>query len=181
MLLWLALWLLIGALNVGDYRAEERTFQTITQVAGRAGREKEQGKVIVQTYNPDNYAIVCSSEQDYDKFYSGEIALRKRLNYPPFCDIILLRVHGNVLPKVRNAAEKIYELLLKNRDENLYIYRPVPSPIDKIQNVYRWRIVVKGRLNRKAVTIIDGVLKEFESDRDRDVSVTVDSNPNNMM
>lgn len=170
-----------GALNVGDYRAEERTFQTITQVAGRAGREKEKGNVIVQTYNPDNYAIVCSKEQNYEKFYSGEIGLRKRLNYPPFCDIILLRVHGDNLEIVKAAAEKIYGLLLKNRDENLYIYKPVPSPIDKIQNVYRWRIVIKGRLNKKAVAIISGVLDEFQVERNKSISVVVDSNPNNMM
>lgn len=168
-------------MNVGDYRAEERTFQTITQVAGRAGREKEKGEVIVQTYNPDNYAIICSQKQDFNRFYSGEIGLRKSLNYPPFCDIILIRIHGDDLDKVKLSSEKIYKLLLKNRDENLYIYKPVPSPIDKIQNSYRWRIVVKGRLNKKAVSIISSVLKEFHSDRNKDVTVVVDSNPNNMM
>ena len=170
-----------GSLNIGDFRAEERTFQIITQVAGRAGREKEKGSVIVQTYNPDNYAIICSKEHDYDKFYLGEISLRKRLNYPPFCDIILIRVHGNDLNNVQRAAEKIYSLLIKNKDDNLYIYKPVPSPIDKIQSVYRWRIVIKGRLNKKAVEIIENVLNEFHAEKNKDVSIVVDSNPNNMM
>ena len=78
-----------SSLHIGDYRAEERTFQTITQVSGRAGRGEKLGRVIVQTYNPDNYAIVCSQKQDYENFYDGEIQLRNSLNYPPFCDIIL--------------------------------------------------------------------------------------------
>ena len=72
-----------------DYRAVERTFQTLVQVAGRAGRE-ENGNVVIQTYNPDHYAIIDSSKQDYDLFYNQEVALRKMLKYPPFCDIILI-------------------------------------------------------------------------------------------
>lgn len=103
------------------------------------------------------------------------------MNYPPFCDIILIRVHGNDLKKIQSAAEKIYSLLIKNRDDNLYIYKPVPSPIDKIQNVYRWRIVIKGRLNKKAVEIIGNVLNEFHVERNKEISIVVDSNPNNMM
>ena len=80
-----------SSLNIDDYRAVERTFQTLVQVSGRAGREKEKGKVLIQTYNPDNYAIEFSKNQDYDMFYNAEIDLRKMLKYPPFCDIILIR------------------------------------------------------------------------------------------
>ena len=80
-----------GSLNIDDYRAVERTFQILVQVAGRAGREKDEGKVFIQTYNPDNYAIELSKKQDYIKFYEAEINLRKCLNYPPFCDIILFK------------------------------------------------------------------------------------------
>ena len=80
-----------SSLNIDDYRAVERTFQTLVQVAGRAGREKDKGKVLVQTYNPDNYAIEYAKEQNYESFYNAEIDLRKMLKYPPFCDIILIR------------------------------------------------------------------------------------------
>ena len=169
-----------SALNVGDYRSEERTFQTITQVAGRAGREKDRGEVIVQTYNPDNYAIVCSQKQDYEKFYSGEISLRKRLNYPPFCDIILIRIHGENEEKVKKASERIYQLFLKKKNNNILIYKPVSSPIDKIQNIYRWRIIIKCRLNKNAIKIINEVTDEFEKNN-KDISLIIDSNPNNMM
>lgn len=170
-----------GTLNVGDYRAEERTFQTITQVAGRAGREKEKGKVFIQTYNPDNYAIMCAQKQNFKEFYEGEIQLRKGLNYPPFCDIILLRIHSENEEKVKKVSEKIYEELKKQKNENLMIYKPVPSPIDKIQNTYRWRIIIKGKLNRKALNTINTVLKNFYNGKNKDITLIVDTNPNNMM
>lgn len=170
-----------GALNIGDYRAEERTFQTITQVAGRAGREKEAGEVYVQTYNPDNYAIVCSQKQDYDKFYEGEILLRKNLNYPPFCDIILARVQGENLEKVKLVSKKLYEELLKQKNKNLFIYKPVASPIEKIQKVFRWRIIIKGRLNRKAINTINEALNKVQDRSNKEVTIVIDSNPTNMM
>ena len=170
-----------SSLNIGDYRAEERTFQTITQVSGRAGRGEKLGRVIVQTYNPDNYAIVCSQKQDYEKFYDGEIQLRKSLNYPPFCDIILLRIHSQNEEKVKKISEKIYIELKKQNNDNLLIYKPVPSPIDKIQNTYRWRIVIKGKLNKKAVNTINNVIKLFYNSKMKEVSLIVDTNPNNMM
>lgn len=170
-----------GTLNVGDFRAEERTFQTITQVAGRAGREKEKGKVFIQTYNPDNYAILCSQKQDYKEFYNGEISLRKRLNYPPFCDIILVRVHSEDFNKVKDVSKKIYEDLVKQKNENLLVYKPVPSPIDKIQNIYRWRIVIKGRLNKMAIATIKRAVQPFYGGKYKDVNIIVDSNPNSMM
>ena len=82
-------------LNIDDFRANERTFGILTQVEGRAGREKEsKGKVIVQTYNPDNFSILCAKEQNYRKFYETEILLRKQLKFPPFCDIIVIGFSG---------------------------------------------------------------------------------------
>src|SRR5699024_552157 len=83
-----------SSLNMDDFRANERTFQILTQVAGRAGREKEigKGKVIIQTYNPDNFSIECSKKQNYQLFYDTEIMIRKQLKYPPFCDIIVIGI-----------------------------------------------------------------------------------------
>lgn len=79
-----------SSLNIDDYRANERTFQILTQVAGRAGRENLPGKVIIQSYNPDNFSIQCAKRQNYENFYETEIALRKQLKYPPFCDITVI-------------------------------------------------------------------------------------------
>lgn len=135
----------------------------------------------IQTYNPDNYAILCSKRQDYKKFYNGEIMLRKSLNYPPFCDIILLRIHSENRDKVQKVSQEIYTKLLNQKNENLMIYKPVPSPIDKIQNTYRWRIVIKGRLNKRALNTINNVVKPFYDGKNKDVTIIVDSNPNNMI
>ena len=80
-----------GSLNIDDFRANERTFQILTQVAGRAGREKDKGRVIIQTYNPDNFSIECAKKNDYELFYNTEIGLRKQLKYPPFSLSMQLR------------------------------------------------------------------------------------------
>src|SRR5699024_884731 len=132
--------------NIDDFRANERTFQILTQVAGRAGRGSEKGRVIIQTYNPDNFSIECAKKQDYNLFYDTEIVFRKQLKYPPFCDIILIGFTSNNEKEVMEAANKLHEYL-KNRviNENIGIilYKALPSPIDKIKNKYRWRILIK--------------------------------------
>jgi len=78
-----------SSLNIGDYRASERTFQLLTQVCGRSGRGEKQGRAIIQTYMPDEFSIQKAKEQDYESFYNNEIKVREQLNYPPFCDIML--------------------------------------------------------------------------------------------
>ena len=92
-----------GILNIEDFRAPERTFQTLVQVAGRSGRE-ESGRVIIQTYNPDHYAIIHSQSQNYEAFYKTEITLRKMLKYPPFCDIIIIKFQGTNIYELQKAA-----------------------------------------------------------------------------
>ena len=103
-----------SSLNIDDYRATERTFQTIVQAAGRAGREKEKGRVIIQTYNPDSYAIIYAKEQNYDSFYNTEIGIRKVLKYPPFCDIILIRFSGSDIDEIRKSSNILYRNLKKH-------------------------------------------------------------------
>ena len=97
-----------SSLNIDDYRANERTFQILTQVAGRAGREKIQGNVIIQTYNPDSFSIQCAKEQNYHKFYNTEIVLREQLKYPPFCDIIVIGFNGTDEKQIQEISQKTY-------------------------------------------------------------------------
>ena len=133
-----------SSLHLEDYRSNERTFQILTQVAGRAGREKMPGKVIVQTYNPENFAIECSKKQDYDMFYETEIELRKQLKYPPFCDIISIGLTDTDETKIKNVSDKLYKYIssyIEKENVGIMVYRQLPCPIDKIQNRYRWRSI----------------------------------------
>src|SRR5699024_561760 len=101
-----------SSLNIDDYRANERTFQILTQVAGRAGRENLPGKVVVQTYNPDNFIIQTAQKQNYKMFYDTEITLRKQLKYPPFCDIIVIGVSGKDLNEINSSSQFMYQELI---------------------------------------------------------------------
>ncbi len=171
-----------SSLNMEDYRANERTFQILTQVAGRAGREQLPGKVIIQTYNPDNIAIELASKQDYKSFYDTEIAIRKQLKYPPFCDIIVIGVSGLDLAKVKEISKNIHQDIKQQILQNkigLLLYPVVPAPIDKINNKYRYRILIKCIYNQTIQELIQNVLaKQYTV---KDIRISIDINPNNMM
>ena len=171
-----------SSLNIDDYRANERTFQILTQVAGRAGREKLPGKVIIQTYNPENFSIVCAKEQNYNMFYNTEIALRKQLKYPPFCDIILIGFNSLSEKEIIELSEKVYIYLKNNLNNHEFqVLKPMPSPIDKIQNRYRWRIVIKGNMTQNSNEILNNCLKNIYDSNYKKTRVSVDVNPNNMI
>ena len=184
-----------SSLNIDDYRANERTFQILTQVAGRAGREKLPGKVIIQSYNPENFTIQCAKEQNYQKFYETEIALRKQLKYPPFCDIIVVNFNGTIEAEIKTLSKWVYETLKKNLEvakkveeivepvgENQFrVFQPMPAPIDKIQNRYRWRIIIKGNMTKQANEVLNHCLQEIYQKDLKNTRITIDVNPNNMM
>ena len=171
-----------SSLNIDDYRANERTFQILTQVAGRAGREKDKGRVIIQTYTPDNFSILCAQEQNYLKFYETEVALRKQLNYPPFCDIILIAFNSMSEEEIKLVSSKVYEYLkIKLDDKKFQVLKPMPSPIDKIQNKYRWRIIIKGNVTEEANNVLNTCLKNFYELNYKNTRITIDVNPNNMI
>lgn len=172
-----------SSLNIEDYRANERTFQILTQVAGRAGRENLPGDVIIQTYNPDQFSIECAKKQDYNEFYNIEINLRKQLKYPPFCDIIVIGISGQDKYEVENTSQTLYTNLvskIKQHNMNLLIYSPRPAPIDKIKNKYRFRIIIKGEFNDRVNEYIWGSLKELYLIGNKE-RIIIDINPNSMM
>lgn len=151
---------------------------------GRAGREEE-GKVIIQTYNPDNFSIEYSKKQDYKLFYSTEIMIRKGLKYPPFCDIILLGVSSNNEQEVQDISNNLYNFIKKKIiDDNIKIllYKPVPCPIEKIKNKFRWRIIVKCKFGEDIIKLINETMDKVNKLKKTDsCKIIVDLNPNNML
>ena len=149
---------------------------------GRAGREKLPGKVVIQSYNPDNFSIQCAKKQNYEMFYDTEITLRKQLKYPPFCDIIVIGFSSENEKRIKEISNFIYDTLeqkLNNKD--LKIFKPMPAPIDKIQNKYRWRMIIKGNMDEEINEEINSCLKEVYNKNLKDIRIVVDVNPNNMM
>ncbi len=170
-----------SSLNIDDYRANERTFQILTQVAGRAGRENLPGQVIIQTYQPENFAIQCVRKQTNEKFYETELELRKQLKYPPFCDIIVIGISGRNEEEITVLENWIYSYLVMHLPQNQYkIFNPMPAPIDKIQNRIRHRIIMKGKMTNQANEILNDCLHQVYQKSLKDTRVMIDINPNNM-
>lgn len=132
------------ALNLPDFRSAERTFALITQAAGRAGRGTKAGEVVVQTYNPEHYAISCAAKHDYEGFYQEEIKFRRELDYPPFCHIVKMIWQGMQEGPLRKEADQAV-LAFKNvlPENSGEILGPVAAPVAKIQDVYRVIVLVK--------------------------------------
>ena len=171
-----------SSLNIEDFRANERTFQILTQVAGRAGREKKEGRVLIQTYNPDSLAIEYAKMQDYKSFYESEIQIRKQLKYPPFCDIIVFEFSGENEQNTINQAKKIHKYLKEkiiNERIGVILYSPVPAPINKIKNKYRYRMIIKCLYNNEINKLLQETIQNNELKKD--VRQIIQINPNNMM
>ncbi len=179
---------LVGVINADigmllpDFRASERTFQLLTQVAGRAGRQELAGEVIIQTFTPDGFCLKCAQMHDFRRFYEGEVVQRRELNYPPFGRVICVRLRGEDEVKVIAAADA-YANRLKASRINFTVLGPSPSPISRIQDMFRHQVFVKagkkqgqnGKEVRQAVQdAVDWLENEFKPG---DVKVTVDVDP----
>lgn len=173
-----------SSLHIDDYRSSERTFDLIVQVAGRAGREELPGKVIVQTYNPDDFSIQCAKEQNYDSFYEAEINIRRQLKYPPFCDIIVFGLSGLVKAEVQKASNTLYQILdeqIKQEKMDTLLLKPLPCPIDRIKNRYRFRMILKGKADEEMITMINQAMTKYYKENFRQTRMMIDINPTNMM
>ncbi|MFU0783937.1 MAG: primosomal protein N' [Thermoanaerobacterium thermosaccharolyticum] len=135
-------------LNIPDFRSGERTFQLLTQVAGRAGRGSKPGRVIIQTYEEDNYSIISAKNQDYESFYKEEIRYRETYMYPPFTHLLNIVVSGPIKNDVVTCAASVYNLIYKTINKSVKksynkILGPSSAPIERIKNNYRWQIIIK--------------------------------------
>ena len=152
------------ALNLPDFRAGERTFQLLAQVAGRAGRGDKPGRVILQTYVPEHFTIGCAVHHDAEAFYTQETQFRKVLAYPPFSRVILLRISHKNREQCRKAAQRISGLLWDHRPNNsIAIMGPAEAPLTRAMNHYRWQILLKGEapsLMKQMVAQAQEILKK---------------------
>ena len=168
-------------LNVQDYRATERTFDLIEQVTGRAGRAKKQGRAVIQTYNPDHYAVLKAKEHDYKRFYEYEVALRKAMYYPPFCEMISILFSGPSEAQVSHAAKyyaKSLEML--DPDKSFSILGPSACIVSKINNKYRYRILIKCEKADNLTSILAEAKKICQKNNNyKAVNIVIDKNPNN--
>ena len=168
-------------LHFPDFRANERTFDLLTQVAGRAGRSELGGEVIVQTSSPDNPAVELARHQDYDSFYTSESVQRRELSYPPYSRLVSLRVQGKSEKDVKGVAEVLAEGMcsyMKNMPEVfIRILGPAPAPVTKIKGDYRWHILLKGenqRILKECVSSGIGTASKHPSSKKVRVSIDVD-------
>jgi primosomal protein N' (replication factor Y) len=145
-----------AGLALPDFRAAERTFQLITQVAGRAGRGERPGRVLIQTYHPNHYALRHACAQDYSGFYQEEIRHRQNHGYPPFVSLASLLLHGPALGKTRaDALELRKELDLANQERCCRILGPAPAPLARLKGEHRIQLLVKSRSRRQLRKVVD--------------------------
>ena len=179
---------LVGVISVDaglalpDFRAAERTFQLITQVAGRAGRGDLPGRVLIQTYHPHHYALRYAMAQDYRGFYDQEIRHRRNHGYPPFVVLALLLVRHKDAAYAKATAQQIRNALNDaNRDHLCRVLGPAPAPFARLRGEHRIQIVIKSRSRKQMRAIIDEALKKFKDQGGDARAVTLEIDPVNMM
>lgn len=163
------------ALNLPDLRASERTFNLLTQVAGRAGRGSEPGRVIVQTFSPSHYAIERSLNHDYAGFYGEEIKFRRELNYPPFTHLVEIKLRGGNEQRVVESAKALADDLKTSSAGNFEIVGPAPEFIWRLKEQFRWNMFLKGHSPRRICDSIDESIKRIKGKSS--VTITVDVDP----
>ena len=169
-------------LNTGDYRSAERTFQLLTQVSGRAGRGDIAGRVIIQTYNTEDYSILAACKQDYISFYNQEILIRKRLDYPPFNNIAIVTFSGRKDRAIFEIARNVKQELAEKCIPNYEVLGPSRCPIPKIANKYRWRLVLKAKKHDLLLSELTEMSdRVWRKAKDGDILMSIDINPYNML
>lgn len=169
-----------ASFNLPDFRASERGFQLLTQVAGRAGRGEFKGRVFFQTYNPDYYALESAKSQNYFDFYKQEIASREDFDYPPFSQIIRLILSSTNNFRAEKAAQEIALRLCTMIEkfgfgERLEVLGPTPCVIERINGYYRFQIIIKNKLEDKGHQFVSSFLNKITAPKD--IKMTIDVDP----
>ena len=172
-------------LNLDDFRASEKTFQLVTQVAGRAGRGEIEGRVVIQTYNTEDFSIQSACRHDYSSFYNQEIKIREKLNYPPFSNIAVLILSGlndrlvnGRAKELRDALQKAFERLGVPAE----VLGPSRAPLSRVKNNFRWRIIIKCSREDIIIKVLETVSGDFYKRKGKSaVELGMDVNPLSML
>lgn len=177
------------SLYVNDFHAAERTFALLTQAAGRAGRGKLPGNVVIQTYDPDHYAIRTAKEQDYEAFYDKEIEYRRLMNYPPVWNMLLVHVTSPDESECGSMAQQVYDIasqMISHADENqspddrhlIQLIGPADATIAKVNDIYRKVIYMKTSDYAALISIKDGIEQAVKADTEmKHANISFDFNP----
>ena len=165
------------ALNLPDFRSSERTFQLLTQVAGRAGRAEKAGQVLIQSYNPNHYAIRFAKDQDYEGFYAYEMGIRRQLGYPPYYFTIGITLSHKREEEVVKRAYEVMEILRSGLSDASIILGPTPKPIARTHNLYHYQILIKYRLEDELGPTLNQVLALTQERENSELRLSIDHEP----
>ena len=165
------------SLNIPDFRSSENTFQLLDQVSGRSGRGELPGKVIIQTYNPDHYAIKYVQDHDYIGFYNQEMAIRKQLNYPPYYYLVSIKVMSKEYDLARDTSNQVSNYL-KDNLLNTKILGPTVANVFKVNNIYRFQIILKYKKEEKLYEQLNKLIEHYKANSK--IKIDIDFNPNHI-
>ena len=165
------------SLNLPDFRSSERTFQLLTQVAGRAGRAEKAGQVLIQSYNPQHYAIRFAKDQDYEGFYAYEMGIRRQLGYPPYYFTIGITLSHKKEEEVIKRAYEVMNILRSGLSESSNILGPTPKPIARTHNLYHYQILIKYRLEDELGPTLNQVLALTQERENSELRLSIDHEP----
>lgn len=175
---------LVGILNIDaslsmpDFRSSERTFELLTQTSGRSARYEKEGHVLIQTYNPDNYVFKYVIQNNFIKFYNHEMFIRKKLNYPPYFNISVIKIISDDYEKARNESKKIKSYLENTLDDSFIVLGPSTSRIFKLKNNYYFQIIIKYKYEKNLFIILNDINYNYT---DKKLRIDIDINPINVL
>lgn len=169
------------SLHFSDYKSAERTFQLLTQVSGRSGRAKESGKVILQTYSPDHPVLIRAINYDYEGFFEHEVSVRKATAFPPFSDILRVLISVSDDEKALKVTKSVYDEITKiveNNRDKFRFFGCMKAPLKKLQDKFRYQVLM--RIERGNKEIIEEIFNVSNKYNDKNASVYLEINPNNL-
>lgn len=161
------------SLNIPNFRSSEQTFSLLDQVIGRSGRADKEGEAVIQTFNPDHYSIICASNHDYKSFFNHEMYVRKKLIYPPFCFITLIKISSKDFNYGIGEAKKISNYLRQNL-KNTSVLGPSIASVLKVNNNYNFSVILKYKKEEKLYYFLNQIIKIYEGNAKIKVSLDFD-------